>query len=71
MPYGPTNFRSTVVKPYYATSETPQEEAEMEPFDEPTNQSPPPTDDITDQSPPPPTNDMPSGQSIDDSQPVK
>jgi hypothetical protein len=60
MSYGPTNFRSTVVKPYYATSETPQEEAEMEPFNEP-----------TDQSPPPPIDDMPSGQSIDDSQPIK
>ena len=55
----------------------------MEPFDEPIDQSLPPTDDITDQSPPPPTDDiadqsppppiddMPSGQSIDDSQPVK
>ena len=37
MSYGPTNFRSTVVKSYYVTYETPQEEAEMEPFDEPTD----------------------------------
>ena len=33
--YRPTNFRLTVVKPYYATSETPQEETEIEPIDEP------------------------------------
>ena len=72
MPYGPTNFRSTVVKPYYATSETPQKEAEMESFNESTDQSPPPpTNDITNQSPSPSIDDMPSGQSIDDNQSIK
>jgi hypothetical protein len=30
MPYGPTNFRSTVIKPYYIFPEAPQEEEEIE-----------------------------------------